>query len=159
MLKKIFSLILSILLVFNSLAAISFSNEIDKKGSMRNNNFNDVVFSDVSKKDWFYDSVKFVYQNHIMKGISKEKFAPNKLTTRAMIVTMLYRLDDATKVLEKDVFSDVENGAWYYDAVKWASNNHIVNGYGNNTFRPNKNITREELCKILYNTLYIKNIV
>ncbi len=148
MMKKIFCLIISILLVSNSLTCISFSDEIEDS---------DEIFSDVVKTDWFYDSVVFVYENNIMNGLSEHKFVPNELTTRAMIVTILYRLDGLKEVERENIFSDVSSENWYNDAVIWASTNHIVNGYKDNTFKPNKYITREELCKILYNYSLYKN--
>ncbi|MGE4484350.1 MAG: S-layer homology domain-containing protein, partial [Oscillospiraceae bacterium] len=71
--------------------------------------------------------------------------------TRAMLVTILYRLDSEPSVSDEAAFDDVTSGTWYADAVLWASSNNIVNGYGNGEFGPENNITREQIAAILYN--------
>ncbi len=110
-------------------------------------------FKDVSKSAWYYDYVNFVKQNKIMNGVGRSKFAPNDEATRAMIVTMLYRLENKPKILKasNNVFSDVKKGDWYYDAICWGSTNKIINGYKGGLFKPNDKISRQDLAKILYN--------
>lgn len=106
-------------------------------------------FTDVSKADWFYDAVKYVYDNNIMSGISGDLFSPDLQTTRGMIVTILYRIEGQPKT-SGTLFSDVEQGMYYTDAVTWAAANGVVSGYGNGGFGPDDMITREQLVSVLY---------
>ena len=107
------------------------------------------IFSDVSKKDWFYDAVCYVYENKMMNGVAENIFAPNAAISRAMIVTILYRLENEPAVVGS-AFEDVPSGQWYTDAVAWAATNGIVNGVTETTFAPNSPITREQMAVILY---------
>ena len=107
------------------------------------------IFKDVSKNAWYYDSVKYVYDNNIIKGYANGNFGPNDNLTRAMLVTILHRMENEVLVSNKNTFSDVSN-TWYTNAINWASDKNIVMGYGDGTFKPNKNITRQELMVILY---------
>lgn len=111
-------------------------------------------FTDVKSSDWFYNSVKYVYENGIMAGTSTTKFSPDTNLTRGMIVTMLYRVEGQPTVTATNKFSDVRNGDYFYDAVRWAAQNGIVNGTTATTFSPNTNITRQDLATILYR--YVK---
>ncbi|MCL1872593.1 MAG: S-layer homology domain-containing protein, partial [Clostridiales bacterium] len=111
-------------------------------------------FTDVSKSNWFYDNVAYVYENGLMLGTSDDKFSPNLTLTRGMVVTVLYRLTGEPDTAGLDnAFSDIGN-TWYTNAIKWASENDIVTGYGNGKFGPNDNITREQMAAILFR--YIK---
>ncbi len=107
-------------------------------------------FDDVSRSDWFYDDVRYVYENGIMDGTGAYRFAPNAQLTRAMIVTILYRMEGSPAVSGASVFTDVDSGMWYGKAVAWAAANGIVNGYGSGRFGPNDPVTREQLAAILY---------
>lgn len=109
-----------------------------------------IEFTDVKESDWFYDEVAYVYSKGIMNGISDTSFAPNATLTRAMVVTMLYRVAGEPKVTGSDAFSDVKSGQWYTEAVQWAADNDIVEGMGNGKFAPETAITREQLAAILY---------
>lgn len=111
-------------------------------------------FSDVKSADWYYDAVKYVYENGIMAGTSTTKFSPDTNLTRGMIVTMLYRVEDQPTVTATNKFTDVKSGDYYYDAVRWAAQNGIVTGTSSTTFSPNTNITRQDLATILYR--YVK---
>ncbi|MBQ9968471.1 MAG: S-layer homology domain-containing protein [Oscillospiraceae bacterium] len=111
-------------------------------------------FTDVKSTDWYYASVKYVYENGIMAGTSTTKFSPDTNLTRGMIVTMLYRVEGQPTVSATNKFSDVKNGDYFYDAVRWAAQNGIVNGTTATTFSPNTNITRQDLATILYR--YVK---
>ena len=113
------------------------------------NNAPAVPFSDVNTKDWFYDAVAYVYENHMMNGTGNNCFNPMRTTTRAMIVTTLYRLEKQPSA-GSCTFTDVPSGQWYTDAVAWTAANGIVNGYGNKRFGPNDTITREQVAAILY---------
>ncbi len=107
-------------------------------------------FTDVNEGDWFYDVVLYAYDNGLMTGVSATEFAPNQTTTRGMIVSMLARLEGVTSA-ESAGFTDVADSDWYATAVNWAASVGVVNGYEDNTFRPNAPITREQMAAILYN--------
>ena len=107
-------------------------------------------FNDVSVSDWFYNDVRYVYENGIMDGTSANSFAPNAPLTRAMIVTILYRMEKSPAVSGTSSFTDVAAGKWYAKPVAWAAANGIVNGYGSGLFGPSDPVTREQLAAILY---------
>ena len=107
-------------------------------------------FTDVKSGDWFYEAVQYVYDKGMMTGVSADRFAPASTTTRGMIVTILYRLENEPAVSGGSAFTDVESGTWYADAVAWAAANDIVNGTSATTFAPNSPITREQMAAILY---------
>lgn len=107
-------------------------------------------FGDVKSGDWFYNDVKYVYDKGMMAGTAADVFAPNATTTRAMIVTILYRLEGSPAVTGTNAFVDVPAGQWYSDAVNWAAANQIVKGTSATTFAPNDSITREQMAAILY---------
>lgn len=107
-------------------------------------------FGDVKSADWFYNDVKYVYEKGMMAGTAADVFAPNATTTRAMIVTILYRLEGSPAVTGTSTFVDVPAGQWYTDAVNWAAANQIVKGTSATTFAPNDSITREQMAAILY---------
>lgn len=109
----------------------------------------DLPFTDVATNEWYYDAVKYVYENGIMNGTDSTSFSPNNTTTRGMIVTMLHRLEGEPSA-EASSFADVPSGQWYTDAVAWAAANDIVNGYSDTEFGPNDSITREQMAAILY---------
>lgn len=108
-------------------------------------------FTDVPENAWYYDAVKYIYENNMMQGISNTEFAPNLSMNRAMIVTVLHRLENTPETTITNQFSDVESNQWYTEAVQWAFENDIVNGYSSDKFAPMDNVTREQLAVILYN--------
>ena len=107
-------------------------------------------FHDVTEGDWFYDAVRCAYENSLMDGVGDNLFAPNSQTTRAQLVTILYRLAGEPEPGGDSGFSDVAAGTWYTDAVVWAAENGIVNGTTDATFAPGEDITREQLVTVLY---------
>ncbi|OUN86511.1 hypothetical protein B5G06_00640 [Flavonifractor sp. An52] len=107
-------------------------------------------FTDVKSGDWFYEAVKYVYDNKLMDGISTTTFAPLMTTNRAMVVTILWRLEGQPETDATLPFTDVESGVWYTDAVNWAASKGIVKGYSDTVFAPNDTVTREQLATILY---------
>ena len=109
----------------------------------------ELPFTDVASSEWYYEAVQYVYNNELMNGMSATTFEPNSTTTRGMIVTMLYRLENEPTAASAG-FSDVAEGQWYTDAVNWAAANNIVNGYGDDQFGPTDTITREQMMAILY---------
>ena len=107
-------------------------------------------FPDVTEGDWFYDAVRCAYENSLMDGVGDNLFAPNSQTTRAQLVTILYRLAGEPEPGGDSGFADVAAGTWYTDAVAWAAQNGIVNGVSDTEFAPGDDITREQLAAILY---------
>jgi len=105
-------------------------------------------FIDVSSSDWFYNYVRVAVASGLLNAVGNGEFAPNMPTTRAMFVTVLWRLAGEPNGYSNNSFSDV-NGDWYSQAVAWASANGLVNGIGNGYFAPNVNITREQMGLIL----------
>ena len=109
-----------------------------------------IPFNDVKPGDWFYEYVAYVYNNGIMDGVSTGEFSPNTATTRGMVVTVLYRLYGEPAVSGGSSFTDVAPGAYYADAVAWASNAGIANGTSATAFSPNDLVTREQFAAMLY---------
>ena len=107
------------------------------------------LFIDVAPDAWYKDAIQYAYDNGLMTGVSDTEFAPEATTTRAMIVSILARLEGVTTA-QAAGFADVDD-EWYATAVNWAANVGVVNGYEDNTFRPNTAITREQLAAILMN--------
>ena len=108
------------------------------------------IFLDVTPNAWYKDAVQYAYDNGLMTGVSATEFAPEQTTTRAMIVSILARLENVTTA-QAAGFTDVDDNDWYATAVNWAANVGVVNGYEDNTFKPNTAITREQLAAILMN--------
>ena len=108
------------------------------------------LFIDVAPNAWYKDAIQYAYDNGLMTGVSATEFAPEATTTRAMIVSILARLENVTTA-EAAGFADVDDNDWYATAVNWAANVGVVNGYEDNTFKPNTAITREQLAAILMN--------
>ena len=114
-------------------------------------------FLDVFSPDWYLEAVRYVYENGIMIGVSETDFAPTTPTSRAMMITVLYRIagePDASAC----PFADVPDGTWYTDSVAWAAENGIVSGIGNNLFAPDAEMTREQMAVMLYNFCVHMNI-
>ena len=106
-------------------------------------------FNDVSESEWFYEAVKYVYDKGMMNGVSDTSFAPYSNLTRGMIAQVLYNLEGKPAV-SGSAYTDVAADQWYNDAVNWAAQKGIVTGYGDGTFGPMDNITREQMAAILY---------
>ena len=104
-------------------------------------------FADVANNAWYRSGVQFVYDMGIMSGTANDTFSPNMTTTRGMIVTILYRISGKPEA-SGNGFTDVPDNAYYAEAVSWASEAGIVNGYGNGKFGPNDPITREQMASI-----------
>lgn len=114
-------------------------------------------FTDVGPSDWFLENVKYVYEKGLMNGTSDTTFSPKKTTNRAMIVTILHRLEGTPAPGAPAPFTDVPAGQYYAEAVAWAAANSIVNGTGDAAFSPLNNITREQMAAILYRYAQYKN--
>ena len=139
--KKLVSLLLALCLVF-ALGASAFASSFPANG-----------FSDVPRGEWYAEAVDFVKASGLMNGVGDNRFDPNGSVTRAMVITVLYRLADKPSVKgQSNPFRDVPNdaGCWYRDAVIWAVKNGVTNGDGSaNVFSPDKPITREQMATMI----------
>ena len=110
----------------------------------------ELPFRDVSKRDWYYDDVVYVYRKGYMDGMSSTRFGGELNTTRGQIVTILWRLTGEPRATRNNPFSDVSSRQYYYDAISWAYDAGVVDGFDAHTFKPDQNVTREQLAAILY---------
>jgi hypothetical protein len=138
-------------------ASDSASTEKDTSDTSESNAVTN-PFTDISPSDWFYEGVIYTYANKLFNGTSANIFEPNKVMTRAMLATVLYRLAGMPTVNSANPFNDVENGQWYTDAILWVNNNNIAKGYGNGVFGANDPITREQLVTMLYDYAKFKSL-
>ncbi len=131
--KKVISTILAVVMLLTAIITVNAAS-----------------FSDVKSSDWFYTSVNYVADKGIMQGTSSTTFAPTTSLSRAMGVTLLYRVAGTPSVSGVNIpFTDVQSGQWYTDAVKWAYKNGVVNGKSSTVFGTNDNITRAEFATIV----------
>lgn len=107
-------------------------------------------FTDASTTAWYHDGVHYCLENGLMEGVADTLFAPNASLTRAMLVTILWRVEGKPVVNYYMPFTDVDGGAWYAEAVRWAASEGIVNGVTDTSFAPDDPITREQLAAILW---------
>lgn len=114
-------------------------------------------FTDVGTGDWFLENVRYVYEKGLMNGTGETTFSPQSTTNRAMIVTILHRLEGTPAPGAQAPFTDVPAGQYYAEAVAWAAANSIVNGTSETTYAPLNNITREQMAAILYRYAQYKN--
>lgn len=112
--------------------------------------YTDLPFRDVDGNVWYYDDVLYAYINGYMDGLSAVEFGANQNTTRAQIVTILWRLTGEPRAMKSNKFNDVSSAAYYDKAVSWAVEAGVVNGFDAKTFKPNDYVTREQLAAILY---------
>ncbi len=116
------------------------------------------LFDDVKPADWFYGAVAYVSEQGLMSGISEREFAPGGSVTRAMLVTVLHRLEGAPIDGSAAAFSDVRTGSYYENAVGWAKEHGIVSGVTDLRFAPNESVTREQIAAIMYRYALYKGI-
>lgn len=110
----------------------------------------DVPFKDINVDAWYCPAIEYVYKNNLIKGYNTTSFGPNDKLTRAMLVTILHRMENSPTNNGKSKFKDVPSNQWYSQAIKWAADNGVVCGYGTGEkFGPNDYITREQLAVIL----------
>ena len=107
-------------------------------------------FVDVALDDWFHEAVDYVLDRGLMVGMSDTEFAPNGVTTRAQMITVLYRMEGSPAVEPSEQFSDVSADAWYAAAVAWALENGITSGVSATEFAPDAAVTREQMVTFLY---------
>ena len=115
----------------------------------------ELPFTDVGKKSWYTAAVQYVYQHGIMTGTGATAFEPNTTLSRAMVAQILYNLEGQPAVEGESTFTD-SNTHWAAKAIAWAQETGVVNGYEDNTFRPNRAVTRDELAQMLYNYAKVK---
>lgn len=107
-------------------------------------------FKDIENNAWYYNAINYVVRKNLMNGYSDEEFSPNSPITRAMFITVLYRMENEPETNSENTFEDVEENAYYRDAVLWANENNIAEGITENEFAPNDSITREQMAAIAY---------
>jgi hypothetical protein len=107
-------------------------------------------FADVSRTDWFYAYVRIMYERGLMTGVAKSIFAPNAQLSRAMLIHILWRSAGQPSATAQD-FSDVAQGQWYVNSIRWARANGLVQGFCDGTFRPNAHITQDHFAAVLTN--------
>ena len=107
-------------------------------------------FTDIADNAWYADAVRYVYKHGLMAGTSATTFAPDVTTSRSMIATILWRMAGSPVVNYAMTYTDVAQGQWYSEAVRWATSEGIVGGYGNGLFGTNDPITREQFAAMLY---------
>ncbi len=115
-------------------------------------------FVDVAKDAWYFPAVEYVFNNGLMNGTTATTFAPNVNLNRAMMAAVLYNMEGQPACDKNGLFSDVENGKWYTDAVNWAASNNIVSGMPDGTYAPDQALTREQMASILYRYAEYKGI-
>ena len=115
-------------------------------------------FEDVTIADWFYDDVMFVCGRGVMQGVSATRFGPHLTATRAMMATILWRMEGSPAPTAEARFTDVRSGQWYSEAVAWTAQSGVYTGYADGSFRPNDSITREQLAAILYRYAKYKGV-
>lgn len=105
-------------------------------------------FYDVPETAWYYDAVQYVYENNLMNGTSGTRFSPDDYTSRAMLVTILYRMAGEPDA-ENPIFGDIPGNTYYSEAVAWASDRGIVTGVSSTAFAPDNQVTREQMATFL----------
>lgn len=108
-------------------------------------------FYDISQSDWYYDPVGYAYEKGLFAGVDENHFSPGAAMNRAMLVTVLHRLAGSPAVSGGPEFADVAAGSWYAQAVRWAAEQGITSGVGDNRFDPEGLITREQAVTMLCN--------
>lgn len=124
-------------------------NGTEKTGYENENN--ELPLVDVNENDWFSEAVEFVYDNGIMSGTGEGQFSPYLATTRGMIAAVFYNISGESYPDEKTIFPDVKVGQYYNPAVAWGADSHVMSGYDDGLFRPEKTISREEFALLIYN--------
>ena len=110
----------------------------------------DTGYADIDAGSWYADAVEYVRDNGLMSGTTATTFEPGGTTTRAMLAQILYREAGSPAVSGNDTFTDTQEGAWYADAVLWASQAGVISGYGDGRFGPNDPVSREQIAVILW---------
>lgn len=133
--KRILYTILAVLLAL-SLGAVAFAEKAN--------------YADVPENVWYAEAVEALWEKGLMNGVGDNRFGPNDVFTRAQLATVLYRMAGRPAVSGEDAFTDTASGQWYSDAVLWASQNGVVNGYDDGRFGTNDAATQEQLAVMLW---------
>ena len=118
----------------------------------------DLPFTDVKADAWYYEAVQYVYEKELFAGVTTTTFEPNAPMTRAMLVSVLWRLEGRPEASGVNPFSDVQDGKWYTSGVLWAASKEIVSGFPNGTFAPDDSITREQMASLIMRYATYKGI-
>ena len=118
----------------------------------------DLPFTDVKADAWYYEAVQCVYEKELFAGVTTTTFEPDAPMTRAMLVSVLWRLEGRPEAPSTNPFSDVQNGKWYTSGVLWAASKEIVSGFPNGTFAPDDSITREQMASLIMRYATYKGI-
>jgi len=118
----------------------------------------ELPFTDVKADAWYYEAVQYVYEKELFAGVTTTTFEPNAPMTRAMLVSVLWRLEGRPEAPSTNPFSDVQNGKWYTSGVLWAASKEIVSGFPNGTFAPDDSITREQMASLMMRYAIYKGI-
>lgn len=139
---------------------IEFTNGVQRKtsytldgktyGILRYIGVNESIFMDVPSNAWYFDAVEYCYESGLFSGTALAQFSPEEAMTRAMLVTVLWRLEGEPAAQKSGEFTDVMPGLWYSQAVQWAAENGIVNGVGKGEFDPDGEITREQMATVIF---------
>ena len=149
--KKIISLLLILATVLSCVVLTVSADDMIVSDEGR------LPFEDIKENHWFAPYIKFCYANGIIKGMTEHTVVPNGTLTRAQFVTMLCNLEGVdTSSYTVDTFTDVKASHWYYGAIAWAYSEGIVNGMNENTFAPNKTLTRAEFSSVMYSYMKVK---
>ena len=122
---------------------------VEENNAEQKPTFTEETFVDVDRNDWHYESVKYVYENNLMQGTGAG-FEPDSKMSRAMLVTVLYRMANPDKKSAEHNFMDVPANDWYSEALAWASESGIVNGINQTQFAPSSDVSREQMAVIIY---------
>ena len=139
--RKILAIVMTLIMSFSALPFLAYAAAHEQSS-----------FVDVNRNDWFFEQVQFLVERGLMTGTTTETFSPDMNVTRAMAVQVFYNYEGRPDVSrEANLFEDVADDAWYRDAVVWARNRGIINGFGDGTFRPDDYITRAHLTLLFNN--------
>ncbi len=118
----------------------------------------DFPFTDVSDKQWYYGVISEAYQLGLMSGATETLFKPNANMNRGMVAIVFHRMEGSKQVEYSSIFPDVANKQYYTTSVLWAKQTGVINGYTNGTFKPLRNVTREEMATMIYNFARYKGL-
>ena len=137
---------------------VLFEKIVEEDSNEKDDSKNELKFTDVKQNDWYYESVNYIVNNKLMNGVSEESFDPLGSTTRAMFITVIWRLENSPVVNYYIDAEDVENDMWYTEAIRWALAEKIIEGYGDRKIGCNDVISREQIVTILYRYANYKKI-
>lgn len=123
---------------------------LEERGPVTSAELGDTPFEDVFEGVWYYDAVTYVWDQGLMEGTGETRFAPDAFASRAMVVTLLYRMEGDERYPEESSFADVELGSWYHAPVEWALETGITSGVSETEFAPEENVSREQFVTFLH---------